>query len=428
ELDVPTADGSVPAVHAVAGGADLPMEPIAPPVPGDRVVRYRAQLEVPAFGWQAIDLVPGLPATPPAAVTLELLDGAGQPAAGDAVARVVLANAAVRSEWTRVDGRFALTSLVLGGHSVLAGPSMIVRDYHDDGGLWRLGHEMPGCAYTADPAGADHETVQVLEAGRLGARVAFVGADATREAALTAGADALDVAITTAAPLATTRTVDLALASTDPLSSSVPGGAAVRPGARVYAPTYWAAVSWARTGDVAVLLRQSTGARMDSPGALELMVARDARQEGCDVEGGTGTDTGVHRIEWRLVRAPDDAAADRQAQAFDRPLSIIATGAAPAGAGDLPAAGTLLSVVDGDGLVSAFKPADRGAGLVLRVLGRAPSRVRIDPLVPLAAAPTATAVDLAERDLDGAVPLTDRTVSFDPSQRGSIETVRLASP
>ena len=72
------------------------------------------------------------------------------------------------------------------------------------------------------------------------------------------------------------------------LATSVPGGWATRPAERIYTPTYWAAVGWASVGGWAIALRQSTGVRMDRAGALELMVARDAREETCELNGGTG--------------------------------------------------------------------------------------------------------------------------------------------
>jgi hypothetical protein len=423
ELDLPISGGVVPVVHAVASGVEVPLELIATPAATDTIARFRAApASIPAFGWQEIDFVPGARTPPAAAVTLQLLDAGGAPAIGPAIARVVLANASVRAEWNRTAGVFALTSLVIDGGETIAAPSMTVHDYHDDGGLWRLGHEMVGCAFTEFAPPADTEVVQVVEQGNLGARVVFVGASATREAALGATAHALDLAIVTGAAHATTRTVSLSFAATGPLSTSVPGGVAVRPAQYVYAPTYWAAVSWARVGDVAVLLRQSTGVRMDTPGALELMAVRDARQESCDNEGGTGSDTLSHRIEWRIVRATSAGAAEREAQAFDRPLQLLAVPLAATG-NAIASAGTLLSIEAGDGMVSALKPADRGAGIIVRVVGPGQTSVRVSPAV--ASNPQATRVDLVERDL-GPAALAAGVIVFDATRDGSIASVRLS--
>ena len=60
------------------------------------------------------------------------------------------------------------------------------------------------------------------------------------------------------------------------------------------------AVEWVEVAGWAVLLRQSTGVRMSTPGDVELMAARDARAEKCDAEGGSGSDAGKHRFEWRI--------------------------------------------------------------------------------------------------------------------------------
>jgi hypothetical protein len=186
----------------------------------------------------------------------------------------------------------------------------------------------------------------------------------------------------------------------------------------VYAPTFWPAVGWAQTGEWAVLLRQSTGVRMDTPGALELIAARDARQEGCDVLGGTGSDPGTHRIEWRIVHVADATAAELAAQVFDRPLAIVAVPTAPAGS-TLAAGGSLLTI-DGGGIVSTIKPAERGAGVIVRVqLLVGAATVHLSSLLPHG---TITSADLAERDLDGLPAAAD--VALDPAG-GSLRTLRL---
>lgn len=184
----------------------------------------------------------------------------------------------------------------------------------------------------------------------------------------------------------------------------------------MYTPTFWAAVDFAQVGSWAVLLRQSTGVRMDTPGELELMAARDARQEACDLEGGSGSDSGTHRIEWRIVPAADAVAAAIAAQAFDRPIELSAVTGVGSG---LPPSGGLITV-DG-GLVSAIKPADRGVGNVVRVVALG-GMVTIHMSTWLSHA-TATAVDLAERNL-GALAVRGDDLVFDPAA-GSIASVRL---
>ncbi len=416
ELDVATTGGAVPAVHAVADGQALPLELIEPP--SATLARFRTEVDVGPFGWQAIDVVPGAMAPPPPAVTLQLLDGTGAPTTGAAIARVVLANSHVTATWAIANGSFAMVSLVIDGNEALAQPSLVVADYADQGGLWRLGNEMPGCTLTPQPAMPAVETVQVLEQGALRARVAFVGADATREVALDADADAIDLALVTGAAEATTRTAAFHFA-VDPsatLSTSVPGGWTDRPAERVYTPTFWAAVGWARVGGWAVLLRQSTGARMDTPGALELMAARDARSEQCDIEGGSGSDPGTHRIEWRIAPAGDALAAELAAQAFDRPVELIATTGAGSG---LATSGSLASI-SGGGVISAIKPAERGPGVIVRAqLVTGAATVQLSSALPHS---SITSTDLVERDL--APRVASDHVLFAPSD-GALQTVRL---
>ena len=416
ELDVATTGGAVPMVHAVAEGVALPLELIEPP--SATTARFRVTLTVAPFGWQAIDVVPGGASAPATAVTLQLLDDNDAPATGASITRVVLANSHVTAHWQRTDGMFALASLVIDGREAIAAPSAVVHDYTDSGGLWRMGNEMPGCELTAKPRAAATDTVQIIDNGALTVRVAFVGADATREAALGADDDSLDLALVTGAAMATTRTAAFALvAPADAtLATSVPGGWAARAAEHVYTPTFWPAVGWAQVGDWAVLLRQSTGARMDTPGHLELIAARDARQEACDVEGGSGSDPGVHRLEWRIAPASDATAAELAAQAFDRPLAIVAVTGAGTG---IASRGSLVTITGG-GVVTALKPADRGAGVILRVeLLTGGATVQLSSWIAHA---TIIATDLVERD-EGALPASD-ALGFEPGG-GALRTVRL---
>lgn len=415
-------------LHAVQGGQPVPMEVVGTPGGAGSVATLRLALSVPSWSWTAVDLLPG-DAPPAPVVTLALLDAGGAPATGSAVARVVLSNARVRAELDAGASGFALTSLTVDGVEAMAGPSMTANDYQDDGGLWRLGNEMgAACQLAPLQAPALPTAVQVLESTPLEARVAFSGATYTLEASLAAGATGLDVAVTTAAAQATTRTVSIALAAPAgaAMNTSSPAGWETRPPAYVFNPTFFPAVAWAQVGGWAVLLRQSTGVRMSTPGQLELMAARDARNEQCDVMGGTGTDTAAHRVEWRIARAASAADAERAAQAFDRPLDLELGPTAAGGGGttDLPAQGSLASV-DGDAVISAIKPAERGDGVVLRVL-LMPGPAQVHLAGPLAGR-QASAVDLAERDLatPAGVPVTGDTVALDRGTFGAIAGVRL---
>jgi hypothetical protein len=386
-------------VQAPAGltASGVPMEPIAG--------GYRMQLDLPPFGWQVIDLSPGTPPTPAAAVSLT-----------STADQVILSNARVRAQLDRQpSGEFALTSLTVDGNEAISAPSMTVNDYRDDGGLWRLGNEMgTACHFTEKAPAAGADTVNVLEETPLVARVAFVDADETREVSLEAGEGSFDVAITTAAAPMTTRTVAFAL-NGGPLTTSVPGGAAQRAAQHVFTPTFWPAVAWARSGGWAILLRQSTGVRSDTPGALELMAVRDAMMEQCDLEGGTGVDAGTHRIEWRIEPVASDAEAERAAQSFDRPIDLELTDTSQSSTTDLAASGSIAGI-DGDGSIVTIKPAERGAGVIVRALLFGDAQLHTTNL-----GTTVTRTDLVERDQSD---LTD-AVNLKRSSLGGIVTLRV---
>jgi hypothetical protein len=419
---------SDPALHAVSGGADVPIETLSATKNGNfyEFTKIRISLaRMPPLAWRAIALLPGPAPKPAPAVQVDLLDAQGQPASPDTAARVVLSNARVRAELARGPG-FALTSLTVDGKEALAAPSFAVGEYADMGGLWRIGSEMRNCSFTAvppNPADAMAETMEIVEKSSLRARVAFHAAGAVREAWLDAGDDGLSLALTTAAAEATTRTArfTFAVAPGAPLRTSLAGGFAERKPDGLYAPTFWPAVEWASSGGWAILLRQSTGVHFAADGTVELMAVRDARNEQCDVEGGTGSDPEHHRIEWRLVAAPTPIAAARAAQRWNRPIELPPLGGgAPAG-DPLPAEGSL-AAVEGDGLLTAIKPADRGGGVIVRAL-LLPGPVTVH-LPPSLAGRKLTRTDSSERDLE-ALGTSGADLTLDRDRFGAIATVRI---
>ena len=160
------------------------------------------------------------------------------------------------------------------------------------------------------------------------------------------------------------------------------------------------------------MLRQSTGARLSANGDVELLAMRWAPSEQCDIEGGMGDDPGVHRFEWMLTSAATPAKAARAAQRFNRPVEWIA---AAGGDGSLPAQGSLASL-DGEGVITAIKPAERGEGVIVRAL-LLPGPVTLTTNLPHA---TIRRTDALERDLASVAGLTLDRDSF-----GAIATLRL---
>jgi hypothetical protein len=280
----------------------------------------------------------------------------------------------------------------------------------------------PSCTLSPLQTPSLPTTVQVIESTALEAHVAFAAPTYTLEVSLGAGASGLDVAVTTGAAESTTRTVSIAFAASPgaAMTTSSPAGWQNRPEQHVFDPTFFPAVAWAQIDGWAVLLRQSTGVRMSTPGQMELMAARDARSEQCDVMGGTGSDPDQHRIEWRIARAASVADAERAAQAFDRPLDLELGPTLQATTTDLPAQASLASI-DGEAVISAIKPADRGDGVILRVLLMpGPAALHLSSL----AGKQVSVVDLAERDLPTPVSTGD-AIPLDPAVYGPIVTLRL---
>jgi Glycosyl hydrolases family 38 N-terminal domain/Alpha mannosidase middle domain len=413
-------------LHARAGTRVVPLEIVRAGAGREPETVRLAVEQMPGLGWRTIDLYPG--AEPPARqVTLQLLDGTGQPASGDAVVRVVLQNARVRAEWNRAPN-FALTSLTIDGTEALAGGSFLVNDYSDMGGLWRLGNEMSNCTLTPIAPAAQTEQVTILKYSALTAGVAFQTADATREAWLDAGSGGLELALTAAASvdanvLGRTRTVSFAFAAAAdaPLRTSLPGGYSDRVPEKVYTPTFWPAVAWLSTGNWAVLLRQSSGVRLAAGGAVELMAVRNTPSgEQCDVLGGTGSDPNPHRFEWRIEAAPTPAAAETAAQLFNRPIIALLAGSTAAATQDLPIEQSLAQV-SGDGILSALKPAERGGGVIVRaLLEPGPVSITLAPLYKGQLVHT----DSSERDLNVIGPFAN-PIALDRDSFGAIATVRL---
>ena len=245
EVQLPLVNGQAPAVRPQVNGVEVPCEVSSISTSDNTATLRLALANVLPFSWRTIDLMPGAPAAPAPAVSLVLSDSSNHPVSAAQATRAVLSNARVRAQLDNDGTGFALTSVVIDGAEALAGRSLLVHDAHDQGGLWRLGNEMSGCALTdlPDPAGAP--LVQVLEQTPLMVHISFQSPTETREAWLGAGQSGLSLAITTGADVPVTRTVSFALSSgSAPLVTSSPAGSLVRPPEQVYSPTYYPAVSW----------------------------------------------------------------------------------------------------------------------------------------------------------------------------------------
>lgn len=360
-------------------------------------------VDLAPFAWQVIDLLPSIPECVEAPcgrtltedISIQLLDKDGIASTGADVTRVELAGAKP-TIFERENGVFVLKSAWWNPAPSQA--ALALQDYADGGGLWRMGQESATCTLLPLPAPLGFTAVELLPAGAAGKqRALFHSATADLEVS-TAG----DFVLKTAASKDVTRTFAFLIApsQTKMLETSQPGGAVLRPAEKLFAPTFWPAVNWARVGDVAILLRQSTGVRLGPQGQLELMAARNVWQEKCDLMGGWGTDKAMHRLEWRIAPAKSAAEAEKAAQAFNRPLrAFVADPSAPTSPVQL--SDHSIATIEGDGVISTIKPAERGGGVMIRVLLFSELTVNVK-LGPTLSGRDLIAVDAAERDLPGA--------------------------
>jgi hypothetical protein len=185
--------------------------------------------------------------------------------------------------------------------------------YDDQGGLYRFGDEMEGCALTPRDRGRPAAPLppEILERGPLRVRVRvqqLVGGQAyDLEYALVAGEPFLRVHASGAAPAGTSVMVEIPLA--EPVDAVVHG-----------TPTHWdrkplARARWGVSVEAthdfvvptgggaarAAILHGGVPAWSATPdGVLRGVLWRNARVEQCDFYGALGTDAGVHGLDWAL--------------------------------------------------------------------------------------------------------------------------------
>jgi alpha-mannosidase len=119
-----------------------------------------------------------------------------------------------------------------------------------------------------------------------------------------------------------------------------------------------------------------------------------------------------------VTAAATPAKAARAAQRFNRPVEWMA---AAGGDGSLAAMGSLVSL-DGEGVITALKPAERGEGVIVRAL-LLPGPATLTTMLPHT---SITKTDALERDLS-AIEQQGPGTSFalDHEGFGAIATVRL---
>ncbi|MCE9580763.1 MAG: hypothetical protein K8W52_47055 [Deltaproteobacteria bacterium] len=304
----------------------------------------------------------------------------------------------------------------------LAPGSLGVRAYHDDGGLWRLGHELAGGTFARRADTRDRPAqVEVAELeGALRVMIrARAGGDVPIELVIRDDEPELEVAVTAPPRRRTTWTVTTCgeLATSARLRMAVPGGSVDRPFAAATTPTYWAADGLAEVVDAtgagtAILSALPLAVHADVDGSLRWIVHRHATGERADgwlpLVGFPvrGADRAPYRsqIVLRRVRA-GERLADRIART--RTLRELAAAVAS------PAAIAGVQIDRPEIAIAAIKPAWRGDGVIVRLI--APTRA-IDPVRGSARlrwpAPLAGAwlCDALERDR-ASLPVSEGTVA-----------------
>ena len=345
--------------------------------------------DVPAFGWRAFSV--GSTESPGATASL---------AADVAELHTGHLDASIERS---AAGTWALSSLFVDGTELLAAPGLEWVNYLDDGGLYRIGTEFIGYngRFSLDRV-SRATSVELLEAGP--ARVTFRLTANGRAGPLVldlsaeAGARRLGVRASGAAAEGDTTTLRLFPAAAGAqLRMGVAGGVVERPLSHLYEPTFWPATRWVQRGRVAVLLGASTGVHGSADGALEWMAFRNAVQEQWEDLGAGGHDAGRHELVFALGA---DATLDLAAQSADalelgRPLLAAVTDRHP---GTLPASGALVAV-DGAGVVPlSLGAAQRGEGLVLRLLKPGPGAATVTVRTGLVPFTGLSRPDYLERD------------------------------
>ncbi len=226
---------------------------------------------------------------------------------------------------SRVDGG-CITSFVTEQGELLRGPGFDLVAYHDEGGLWRLGHEFAGGGFheveraSKKPATIDLQTapgeVRVIITSELGGE-RFVRT-------LTCRADEPFIRVRVEGVARPRYTVtcrfETALAPKE-LEMDTVGGVIKRPREKLYSPTFWAVPSRLTLDDGRLLhamFEAPTAASLSQTGGLEWIVARNAPKERAfgwlpvlaHPIGGSNEDVQHH--EAAFMGAGDLAAARRQ--------------------------------------------------------------------------------------------------------------------
>lgn len=272
---------------------------------------------------------------------------------------------------SRADGG-CLTSMKWGGEELLSGPGFDLIAYHDDGGLWRLGHEFLGGKFhqveraSRSPAQIDLQTSTGQVVVRITSRLG--GEQFIRTLTCRAGEPFVRLRVEGVARARYTVTCAFQTAlKPDALEMDTVGGVIKRPRERQYSPTFWAVPSRLTLDDgrqLHALFESPTAASLSPANLLEWIVARNAPKERAfgwlpvlaHPIGGTNPDLQVHE---GAVMGKGDLAEAR---------AMLETWWLPEAHRDASHAASTLVRCDSPSVrVSAVKRSHDGAGVTVRL-------------------------------------------------------------
>ncbi len=267
-----------------------------------------------------------------------------------------------------------LTSFASAEGEWLAGLGFDLVAFHDEGGLWRLGHEFAGGRFVERERASDGPAQIEFEQRAAGLFVRIVsglcGQRFVRE--IICRGDQPFVRLRAQGVAAPRVTVSARFETAlDPaqLEMDTVGGVITRPRERLYSPTYWPVPSRLTLRDrraLHVLFESPTAAALGQGGALDWIVARNAPKERAfgwlpvlaHPIGGSTPDVQVH--EAALLATPDALTSTRAALARCWTSSALELAAAQAA--------SALVRCDTPGVsVAALKHALRRGGLTVRL-------------------------------------------------------------
>ncbi len=275
------------------------------------------------------------------------------------------------------------------GTEHVRGPSLDLGLYRDTGGLWRLGHEFAGGRFGLLERG-ESRAVSVRATVMPGSvhlvhRDRFGGRTVERGVWVFADRPEIVVEVTGGLPLGTSMCVELETGlHAHQIDMDVPGGIVRRPWRKLYDPTFWPAFSFAHVCDetrgLAMFLAGPASVSATPSGRFTAMVQRNAPKEVAYgilpvlAHPARGTDPGF-RVTCAVVPTDGPLSAPiglaRRAHDVLRDLALHGIGAGI----ERPLAETL--VVDGDAFITALKPADRGPGYIVRLMGQPGAQVSL---------------------------------------------------